>query len=64
MTFAEGRSDPTSPKLTGSRFGEIDRMPSFATSTRDNLGDVIESGWITQDKLCAGVTARSVPACS
>ena len=38
-------------------------MPPFATSTRDNLGDLIESGWITQDKLCAGVTAGSVPVC-
>ncbi len=32
--------------------------------TRDNLGDVVEAGWITQDKLCAGVTAGTVPACS
>jgi D-xylose transport system substrate-binding protein len=32
--------------------------------TRDNLNIVTEAGWITKDKLCAGVTdTTAVPAC-
>lgn len=31
--------------------------------TRDNLSDVIDSGWISKDKACAGVTDPSVTAC-
>ena len=31
--------------------------------TRDNLGDVIDGGWITKDKACAGVKAGTVKAC-
>lgn len=32
--------------------------------TRDNLDAVVQSGWITKNALCAGVTAGSVAACS
>lgn len=32
--------------------------------TADNLGDVIDAGWITQDKLCAGVAAGKRAACN
>ena len=32
--------------------------------TRDNLDQVVTSGWITRDTLCAGVPAGSVAACS
>ena len=31
--------------------------------TKDNLNDVIDGGWVTKEKVCAGVTAGSVPAC-
>ena len=31
--------------------------------TKDNLKDVLDAGWITKDKLCAGVTAGSVTGC-
>mgnify|MGYP002526952833 CR=1 FL=1 len=31
--------------------------------TADNLSDVIEAGWITKDKLCAGVAAGTRAAC-
>jgi len=31
--------------------------------TRDNLSDVIDSGWISKDEACAGVSAGTVPAC-
>jgi D-xylose transport system substrate-binding protein len=31
--------------------------------TKDNLGDVIDGGWISKDEACAGVAAGSVPAC-
>jgi D-xylose transport system substrate-binding protein len=31
--------------------------------TQDNLNLVIDSGWVTQEKACAGVTAGSVAAC-
>ena len=31
--------------------------------TKDNLNDVIDAGWITKDKACAGVKAGSVKAC-
>ena len=31
--------------------------------TKDNLGDVIDTGWITKDKACAGVKAGSVKGC-
>jgi D-xylose transport system substrate-binding protein len=31
--------------------------------TQDNLNLVIDSGWVTKEKACAGVTAGSVPAC-
>lgn len=32
--------------------------------TRDNLDLVVEAGWISQEELCGGVAAGSVPACS
>jgi len=32
--------------------------------TKDNLGDVLDAGWIAKDKLCAGVKAGSVAACN
>ena len=31
--------------------------------TKDNLGDVIDGGWISKEEACAGVAAGSVPAC-
>ena len=31
--------------------------------TKDNLGDVINAGWITKDKACAGVKGGTVKAC-
>lgn len=31
--------------------------------TKDNLNVVIDAGWITKDKACAGVAAGKVPAC-
>jgi D-xylose transport system substrate-binding protein len=31
--------------------------------TKDKLGEVIDAGWITKDKACAGVAAGAVPAC-
>lgn len=31
--------------------------------TKDNLNEVIDSGWVTQEVVCAGVTAGSVAAC-
>ena len=31
--------------------------------TKDNLNDVIDAGWISKDKACAGVKAGSVKAC-
>ena len=31
--------------------------------TKDTLNHVIDAGWITKDKACAGVKAGSVPAC-
>lgn len=31
--------------------------------TRDNLDVVVDAGWITQDALCAGVSAGSAPVC-
>ncbi|HSO47218.1 MAG TPA: substrate-binding domain-containing protein [Rhizobiaceae bacterium] len=31
--------------------------------TKDNLGDVIDAGWISKDEACAGVKAGMVPAC-
>ena len=31
--------------------------------TKDNLNDVIDAGWISKDKACAGVKAGTVKAC-
>jgi len=31
--------------------------------TKDNLGDVIDTGWITKDKACAGVKPGAVKGC-
>jgi D-xylose transport system substrate-binding protein len=31
--------------------------------TRENLSDVIDAGWVTKEKVCAGVPAGAVPAC-
>jgi D-xylose transport system substrate-binding protein len=31
--------------------------------TRDNLGDLVEAGWISQEELCAGVEPGTVEAC-
>ena len=31
--------------------------------TKDNLGDVIDGGWISKEEACAGVAAGTVPAC-
>ncbi len=31
--------------------------------TKANLNDVIDSGWISKEKACAGVAAGTVPAC-
>jgi D-xylose transport system substrate-binding protein len=31
--------------------------------TKDNLGDVIDGGWISKEEACAGVAAGAVPAC-
>jgi len=31
--------------------------------TRANLNDVIDAGWVTKEKVCAGVPAGAVPAC-
>ncbi len=31
--------------------------------TKDNLKDVIDSGWVTKDQVCTGVTAGSVSPC-
>ena len=32
--------------------------------TQDNLNVPIDAGWITQDVVCKGVPAGSVPACA
>jgi len=32
--------------------------------TRDNLGDVVNAGWISKEEACAGVAAGSVAACN
>ena len=32
--------------------------------TKDNLNNVIDAGWITKDKACAGVKAGTVKACN
>jgi D-xylose transport system substrate-binding protein len=32
--------------------------------TKDNLGVVIDAGWVTKDVVCQGVKAGSVPACN
>jgi len=41
-------------------------MPSILIApdpiTKANLNDVIDAGWITKDKACAGVKAGSVKA--
>lgn len=31
--------------------------------TQDNLNLVIDAGWITKDKACAGADPAKVPAC-
>jgi len=31
--------------------------------TQDNLGELVEAGWISQEELCAGVEPGSVAAC-
>ncbi|WP_185983046.1 D-xylose ABC transporter substrate-binding protein [Aureimonas mangrovi] len=31
--------------------------------TQENLGTIIESGWVTKDVVCQGVSPGSVPAC-
>ena len=31
--------------------------------TRDNLGSVIDAGWISKDEACAGVAAGTLDAC-
>ena len=31
--------------------------------TKANLNDVIDGGWVSKEKVCAGVAAGSVPAC-
>ncbi len=31
--------------------------------TQDNLGELVEAGWITEEELCAGVEAGSIAAC-
>jgi D-xylose transport system substrate-binding protein len=31
--------------------------------TKANLNDVIDSGWVTKEEVCAGVAAGSVAAC-
>ncbi len=33
------------------------------TVTRDNLDLMLEAGWVTQDEMCRGVEAGTVPAC-
>ena len=42
-------------------------MPSILIApdpiTKDNLNDVIDAGWITKDKACAGVKPGAVKAC-
>jgi D-xylose transport system substrate-binding protein len=32
--------------------------------TKANLADVIDGGWVSKDKVCAGVAAGSVAACN
>jgi D-xylose transport system substrate-binding protein len=32
--------------------------------TKANLNDVIDSGWVSKEKVCAGVAAGSVAACN
>ena len=32
--------------------------------TRDNLGVVIDAGWVSKDVVCQGVEAGSVAACN
>jgi D-xylose transport system substrate-binding protein len=32
--------------------------------TKDKLNEVIDAGWVTKDKVCAGVAAGSVAACN
>ncbi len=32
--------------------------------TKDNLGDVIDAGWISKEEACAGVAAGAVAACN
>ena len=43
------------------------KMASFLIApdpiTKDNLNDVIDAGWISKDKACAGVKAGTVKAC-
>ena len=32
--------------------------------TKDNLGTVIDAGWVTKDVVCQGVKPGSVKACN
>jgi D-xylose transport system substrate-binding protein len=32
--------------------------------TTDNLNEVIDGGWVSKEKVCAGVAAGSVAACN
>ncbi|AZQ68129.1 sugar ABC transporter substrate-binding protein [Silicimonas algicola] len=42
-------------------------VPAFLIApnaiTQDKLAEVIDAGWVAKEKVCAGVTAGSVPAC-
>ena len=59
LSDVEGTQEWTSPGGTTMVARFLEPIPV----TRDNLGVVVEAGWIGKDALCQGVSAGTVAAC-
>lgn len=59
LSDVEGTQEWTSPGGTTMTARFLAPLPV----TAENLGDVVDAGWISQDALCQGVASGSVAAC-
>ena len=65
VAVAEGKAPEGTAKFNKGKKGVEVNAILLAPDpiTKDNLNDVIDAGWISKDKACAGVKAGSVKAC-
>ncbi len=64
VALIEGKTpENTTTFVTPSGHNQVARLLEPIAITKDNLNLVVDSGWISKEKLCQGVTSNAPDAC-